>query len=54
MALVSYVTLPRQATSLIITADEKSSSHVGGASKAVKSNSTMLRPKPKHNFGGLL
>jgi hypothetical protein len=53
-ALVACITLPQQVTSLIITADEKSGSHLGGQPKAVKSNSTMLRPRPKRSVVGLL
>ena len=54
MALVSYVTLPRQATSLIITADEKSGSHLGGQPKSVKSNSHYASAETEASFGGLL
>ena len=53
-ALVACITVPQQVTSLIITADEKSGSHLGGQPKSVKSNSHYASAETEASFGGLL
>jgi hypothetical protein len=49
-APVICITLPRQVTRVIATADEKSGLSLWRQPKAVKSNAIMLRSMPKRSF----